>query len=316
MKAQILTTATLFAVFAGVLPAADPQLLSLVMPDAKVLAGVNVEQAKGSTFGQYVLTQMQAQDQEMQKLAGLTGFDPRRDVRELLLGSDGAPGGKTGLALARGTFDPAKITAAALVSGAKTETYSGVTIIEDPKQVNGIAFLDSTLVAAGDLANVKAAIDRRNIPAAIPSALAVRVNQWSAANDAWVISAVPPSTLTPPATAPKIQGVTGQNAFQSVQQAAAGVKLGSLIVVTAEAQMDTPQNASAMGDVLKLLVSLAQMQAAQNPDAAALAKSLVVSVQGDTLKVSLSLPQEQIQQLVKPKAAAATKAPRKAERKM
>ena len=46
MNARFLTTATLTALFAGLLPAtaADPQLLNLVMPDAKVLAGVNVDQ--------------------------------------------------------------------------------------------------------------------------------------------------------------------------------------------------------------------------------------------------------------------------------
>lgn len=315
MKAQIVTTATLFAAFAAALPAADPQLLNLVMPDAKVLAGVNVEQAKGTPFGQYVLTQMQAQDQEMQKLATLTGFDPRRDVRELLVASNGVPADKTGLALASGTFDPAKITAAALLSGAKTETYNGVTIIEDPKQTNAIAFLSSTLVAAGDAASVKAAIDRQRTPQAIPSDLAVKVNQWSATQDAWVICSVPPSTLQPPATAPHVPGITGQGAFQSIQQASIGVKLGTLIVLTAEAQADTPQNASAMGDVLKLLANIMQMQAAQNPEAAALLKSLVVSTQGNTLKVSVSLPQDQLQQLVKPRKAEATKA-RKGERKM
>ena len=95
MKAQILT-ATLFTAFSGALSAADPQLLNLVMPDAKVLAGVNVEQAKGTQFGQYVLNQLQTHDADMQQLVALTGFDPRRDVRELLVASDGVPGGKTG----------------------------------------------------------------------------------------------------------------------------------------------------------------------------------------------------------------------------
>jgi hypothetical protein len=47
MNARIVTTASLFAAFAGVLTvrAADSQLLSLAMPDAKLLAGVNVDQA-------------------------------------------------------------------------------------------------------------------------------------------------------------------------------------------------------------------------------------------------------------------------------
>src|SRR5215831_10755875 len=112
MKAQLLS-ATLFTAFSGVLSAADPQLLNLVMPDAKVLAGVNVEQAKGTQFGQYVLNQLQTTDADMQKLIAATGFDPRRDVREVLVASDGAPQSKKGLALARGNFDVRRITVAA-----------------------------------------------------------------------------------------------------------------------------------------------------------------------------------------------------------
>ena len=94
MNARFLTTATLSIAFtAVVLPAkaADPQLLNLVMPDVKALAGVNVDQAKTSPFGQYVLSQMQSNNTDMQKLITLTGFDPTRDVSELLVATTGAP---------------------------------------------------------------------------------------------------------------------------------------------------------------------------------------------------------------------------------
>ncbi|MGA2267422.1 MAG: hypothetical protein ABSH44_03030 [Bryobacteraceae bacterium] len=303
MKARIFTAATLFAVFSGALPAADPQLLHLVMPDATVLAGVNVDQAKATPFGQYVLTLMQPGDQKLQQLATLTGFDPRRDVHELLLASNGAPGSKTGLALARGTFDPAKIAAAAQLSGAGAETYGGVSIIEDPERQNGFAFLDSTLVVAGDLASVKAAIDRRSGGPTIPAALAAQVNQLSSTEDAWAISTVPPSALKPPAAVPPAAGANVQNALQKIQSASGGVKFGSVVVLTGQAQAATPEDASSVADVLKLLVSVVQLQAAQHPETAALAQSLVVSTQGSTVKITLSVPADQIQQLVKPKVA-------------
>src|SRR5436309_3158550 len=183
MKAQLLS-ATLFTAFTGVLSAADPVLLNLVMPDAKVVAGVNVEQAKGTLFGQYVLDQIQTHDADMQKLVALTGFDPRRDVREVLVASNGtAPTqnhNQSGLALARGNFDIARITAAATSQDkdVATETYSGVLILEDAKATSGIAFLDTTTVVAGDLANVKAAIDRRSNAQPLPAALLVKINQW------------------------------------------------------------------------------------------------------------------------------------------
>ena len=95
-----------------------------------------------------------------------------------------------------------------------------------------------------------------------------------------------------------------QNALQMVASASGGVKFGSLVVVTGQAQAATPQDASSLGDVLKLFVSMAQLQAAKHPEAAALAQSLVVTTEGSAVKITLSLPEDQIQQLVKPQAAA------------
>ena len=305
MKAQIFATATLVAVFSSALSAADPRLLSLVMPDATVLAGVNVDQAKTTPFGQYVLTTLlQTQDQKLQQLATLTGFDPRRDVHELLLASTGAPGSKAGLAVARGVFDPDKIAAAAQLAGAGTESYGGVSIIEDPQKQNGFAFLDSTVVVAGDLASVKAAIDRRSGGATIPAALAAQVNQLSSTQDAWALTTLPPSTLKPPAALPPAAGGNLQNALQKIESASGGVKFGSVVVVTGQAQAATPKDASQLADVLKLFVNMAQLQAAKHPETAALAQSLVVVAQGSTVRITLSLPEDQIQQLVKPQPAA------------
>jgi hypothetical protein len=305
MKTQIFATAMLVAVSSGALSAADPRLLSLAMPDATVLAGVNVDQAKATPFGQFVLTTLlQTQDQRLQQLATLTGFDPRRDVNELLLASTSAPGSKTGLALARGVFDPDKIAAAAQSAAAAVETYGGVSIIEDPQHQNGFAFLDSTLVVAGDLANVKAVIDRRHGGPTISAKLAAQASQLSSTQDAWAISTVPPSTLQPPAAAPPAAGADLQNALQKIESASGGVKFGSVVVLTGQAQAATPQDASSLGDVLQLFVNMAQLQAAKRPEAAALAQSLVVSTQGSTVKITLSLPEGQFQQLVKPKAAA------------
>jgi hypothetical protein len=295
MKAQLLSTATFLTVFAGALPAADPQLLNLVMPDAKVLAGVNVEQAKGTLFGQYVLTQIQSADHDMQTVVALTGFDPTRDVRETLVASNGTP--NSGLALARGNFDVAKLTAAANLKGAVTENYNGVTILEEPKLTHGIAFLDAGTAIGGDIASVKGAIDRQKNPQPLPPAVTVKINQLSNTEDAWVLCIAPPSTLAPARKDVK----SGQipPVFQTVQSANGGVKFGNNVVFTGQAQTDTAQNATSLADVIKLLINLAQMNAGQNQQAAALAQSVQVSASGNTLNVSLSLPEDQFQQLAK-----------------
>ena len=307
MKAQIFSTAAVLTVFCGTLPAADPRLLNLVMPDAKILAGVNVAQARTSPFGQYILSQIQNQAAGFDQLAALTGFDPRRDVSELLAASNSNPHGSGALVLATGTFNPAVITAFAMLRKGVTENYQGVTIVEDPKQTFGIAFLGGSLAAAGDLANVKAAIDRQASPSVLPAAVAVQINQLSGANDAWVLTTVPPSTLKPPSGGPALPGLGGNSAgsvLNNIQQAGAGVKFGANVTFTAQAQADTAQNATAIAGVLQLLANLAQLQAQQNPQAAALAKSLLVTANGVTVNISASVPADQFQQLLQPNGKA------------
>src|SRR5262245_48421085 len=49
------------------LSAADPQLVNMVMPDAKVVAGINVDSARNSPFGTFLLRQASGNNAELQK---------------------------------------------------------------------------------------------------------------------------------------------------------------------------------------------------------------------------------------------------------
>jgi hypothetical protein len=305
MTARILLTATLATTFASVLPAVDPHLLGLVMPDANVLAGVNVASAKNTPFGQYVLTQLAPKDQEFQKMAVLTGFDPRQDLIELLAASNGTVGSHSGLALATGTFNTSAILAAATSAGAATENYKGATIISDPQSkgaLSGIAFLGSTIAVAGDIADVKAAIDRQSAPSTINSNLAAEAKALSANQDAWVASIIGPPPLTAPSGAAGAgQSVIPTNALQQIVGGTAGVKFGTNVVVTAQAQADNAQDATNLAGMLQLLANMAKMQSDKSPQAAALANALTVSASGTMVNITFSLPEDQLQQLASSK---------------
>jgi hypothetical protein len=294
----------------GIVPAgaADPQLVNLVMRNAVVVAGVNVDSAKTSAFGQYLISQMQGP--QLQELATATGFNPTQDVDEVLAAS-GGPQSKSGLVLARGTFNVSQIeSAAAEKGGSTTESYNGVTILEDPKQTHGVAFLNNnTIAAAGDVASVKGAIDRQgSTTASLSAAVLAQIAQWSGSEDAWVISTVPPSSLHAPATAPAIPGV-GQNganaAFQNIQSAAGGVKFGdNAAAVTAQAVADNAQDATALANAIQLLASMGQLQSQNNPELQALAQSLQVTANGTAINISLSVPEADLQAMMKPHANA------------
>src|SRR6185295_11221365 len=105
MKVRAL--AILFICFTATLAsAADPQLLKLIMPDAKVVSGVDIGHVKTTSFGQFFLSQFLG-NADFNTLVGATGFDPRVDVSEIVMASPGDPQKKSALLAMRGNFDAA-----------------------------------------------------------------------------------------------------------------------------------------------------------------------------------------------------------------
>ena len=110
--------------------AGQPPLVNLVMSDAKVIAGAQVKQARSTPFGVYVLTHMQPDDQDFQNFITETGFDPRQDLDELLIASNGSHNDPAHwIVLGRGVFNAAKIAGAAEAHGGVVTPYRGINVI-------------------------------------------------------------------------------------------------------------------------------------------------------------------------------------------
>jgi TonB family protein len=282
-------------VLAGSLYAADPQLLSMAMPDSRVMAGVNFEQAVLSPLGQF----LQALTGRLPNpgftwLTESAGFDPRWDLREILVSSNGLTGGNSIIVLSRGTFNVPKIIAAFQAGGGTIETYKGVPIVG--KQ-DGWAFPDSTLAINGNVDSLRAAIDRMSAPASINSTLAAQVNQLSTTEDAWFVSMAPLSEFQQKPSA--VTGDAGPFAIiAKVQQSSGGVKFGANVAISLQAVSQTDQDAAALAAVLKSLPALVQMGGSkrQVPDVAALLQSLNVTTEGHVTKISMSVPETQIEE--------------------
>jgi hypothetical protein len=308
MTARIITTTTFITIFAGTLPAVDQKLLNLVMPDAKVVAGVNVLSAKNSPFGQSILSQFSG-NSNFTMFTTKVGFDPTQDLIEVLTASNADMTNHGGLAMATGTFNVSAITTAAMGAGTVSETYNGVNLLEDPQKAGAVAFLTSSLAVAGDLANVKAAIDRQSSPSTLPLSLLNQIKNLSASEDAWFVSIIPVANLLAPNTGVVAPGLgananTQLNIAKQIQSANGGVKFGNTVAFTGSAVADTAQNATNLAGMLQLVANMLQLQASQNPQAAAIGKALTVSSSGTSVNVALTLPQDQFQKLLKPQAAA------------
>jgi len=295
------TAVLLSFLWAGAAFGADPQLMNLVMPDAKVLAGANAISSVSSPLGQFMLAKIGGQIPP--DFVSATGFNPLRDVTEILAASVADPANPSGLLLARGNFPVDKISAALTASGGganwQVTTYGGATLINTAnpkvKTTFAVAFLGNSIAVAGDLASVKAAIDRSSGTNSIDPALAVTVSQLSANEDQWLVSSTSIASLLPANAAPS-GTVTGPAAtllpmLKSIQSFNAGVKLGDNVAFTAEVVTSDPQSAASLQAVVKLGIALggANVPALQ---------ALQVTTNGSAVDLSLSVPEAQIENLV------------------
>ena len=300
--------------------AADTQLLNLVMPDAQIMAGANVTTTRISPFGQYLLTQIGSNDAGLQEFITKTGFDPRQDVTEILAASNGNVAAAGGLVLARGSFNVDKLVAAIPADSKQTvQHYAGATLItgSEPKAPHAVAFIGTSIAVAGDVASVKAALDRAGGVNSISPALATRVQALSTTQDAWTVSLASVASLLPGAVSPKDSGAAQMlGLVKNIQSSSAGVKFGGNIELSGQAITDSPQNATALADVVKMIAGLVSLTVGQNPEAAGavqLIQSLKVSTDGAAVNLSASVPEAQAEAVVKlassEKPAAAVKKP-------
>jgi hypothetical protein len=288
--------------------AADPALLRLVMPDAKVIAGIQVDQTRNSLFGQYVLSHMQVDDAGFKNFIAQTGFDPRRDVSEILISSswDSSNAGSRWLVTARGVFDLGKIARAAQGNGITLTNFQGVDILvhsgaAKPDVENAIAFVDGTTAVMGELASVQAAIGRQKSAAQPSNQLLDKVKDLSAKNDFWFVTLVPVSEFAGAMPDPNLSGAMKGNLLAAINEASGGIRFGDPVTMSAEAVTRSDKDAQALVDVVKFVAGMIQLNGQNNPAAgqvATLLDTLKYNTAGNVTTISLAIPEQQLEQMV------------------
>jgi hypothetical protein len=282
----------------------DHGLLNLVPQGTQVLAGFQVDKGKTSALGQYLLQRAGSEEPQFQKFMDATGFDPRRDLQEVLVATPGpATAGKHSIiVLARGTFDVTHMKKGLVAKGGRVENYQGVDLLLGGRSDSGsVAFLDSTLAVAGDRDLVQSVIANRSVPSTIDSQLMHKADKLSQDNQAWFASLVPGSALPQrerPGQNPKINTA----AIQSVLQSSGGIRLNSNSVdVAFDAVTRSEKDALALCDVVRFFASMVQMQRNNEGPMALLAPSLdemQLTATGDQMHLSLSVPEKVVEQIL------------------
>jgi hypothetical protein len=271
--------------------AVDPKLLGLVMPEAKVLYGVQVQQTLASPFGQFAISHL-PQNDAMKHFQAATGFDLQRDLREIVVASSTA--GNLGdspdvLVLASGAFAPEKVLALATVIGAKVSDYGGVAMITPPQQRDArvFAFLDSSTIAIGSEAAVRGAIDRHATLAIFSGPLFQKAVDASATHDAWFATVTPLTDLIP---AGSTGGFNPATLLQSVMESWVGVHFDSSgVTLSAEALTHSATEAQGLAGMFMLVSGMVK------GTPAAMLQNAQVSANGPVMRVILTVPEEDLE---------------------
>jgi opacity protein-like surface antigen len=318
MKRFFFAACTMTLGAASAWAAANPQLLRLLPPDSKAIAGIDVAHAKASAFGQFLLLQA-GPSTDLDKLKATTGFDPRTDLLELVAGS---VSNASGIAVGFGAFPVARLTTLAQTAGTPTSTYRGITLISagNTPAVPGTtatptssvaAFLDGSTFAIGATDSVKAAIDRWIGGAPASGALMQKAIEVGATLDAWAVAtSISELAGTPasPAVAPLgQQAAIAQNIASKIESLSAGLEFGNTnVTVHGQVLTRSTQDAQAIADVFQLALAMVGPQATNNP----LFNALQFAPNGPAVNFTLTLTEQQAEDLIKPKRS--TPAPARA----
>lgn len=257
----------------------DPTLAALAPSDATMLAGVRMDGVRATPLYQRIVASRFLP--QLDDFARQAGFDPRRDVRELLIASDG----KDTLVAARGTFNDHGF------AGLAKQSYKGYTLYTRGR--SGVSLINASTAIAGTLSAVEAALDRyKSGNRSGPADLLARARQIPGQNQIWSVSNGFDNLL--------INGIP-----ESGNAANAGRILRSLENTTIAADLRagvngyltgtcrTDEDAKNLGDTARGLIGLGRLSVPEKqPELLRLWDGIKVDQQQRTVNITVDVPED------------------------
>ena len=292
---------------------------ALILPaDAKFVMGFDVKRFAASPFYERFKAQRGMKPEALAELEAKTGLDPARDLDQIVVAGTGERG-TAGVAVALGHFDLYKLGRAIEASGkAHGTSYEGVTVYnfsEESKQQLSLALVDESTLVLGPTDQVTQALASRTrgeAPLKTNAALMARVEAIRPGSTFWMVgdqsllASLPTSIPAPGASAgggsialPSLVGLTVTGDLEPQVS----------IAVTGEAR--DAAAAKNLADVVRGLVAMASLQAAQKPELQQLASAVSVATEENRVLVSARIPYETLDALQpkRPQAVQSTPEP-------
>jgi hypothetical protein len=288
----------------SILGAAAADELSYLPSDAKAVAFANVREIMDSELHQKLRAMAPRNDNGLAKFEEETGVDVTRDVDYVFaaLGGNAASGDGAGLqgaplVMARGRFDNVRIEGLVRSKGGTVDDYKGIRVLSlvepNGSMEGGLAFVEPGLIAMGNLAAVRRAIDTHGGAGASAANNDDLMRMIKSANDgnAWVVArfdALSSAGQIPPDMLQRLPAINWLTVTGHVN---GGVRAA----IRAEARDEVA--AKNLREVVTGMLALAKLGAGQHAEVGALVNSIELGGEGNSVSLGLSVPMEVIDHL-------------------
>jgi hypothetical protein len=291
--------------FALPLLAQEPLPIQMLPPESTLIVGINVAGIRTSKLAQSAISQIKAQAPELAGLAA-AGFDPLNTIDEVLLGATEGSAGR-GMALLRGQCGPERLAAFA-PKGAKSASsqIGGTKLLSFQSRGQQVAAtcLSTDVFAVGTAGMVKSALARRAAPRGPAVALAERAAAMRGAHDLWIVAKADFSKVAADVPNPQAAAMMKSDIAKSIQEIAFGLKLSDGLALSTEVTTRTGNDAEMLAGALMMMAGMAK----SDPKAKQMAPvldQLNVRAEGNVMRASLALSEEQLALIGKQAQAAA-----------
>jgi hypothetical protein len=268
-------------------PTIDNVLERMVPPNATSLVGAHMDKIKETAFYRKLLAAQTLP--QVDQFAKDTGFDPRRDVRELLFVT--TPHGD--VMLARGTFhlNTAHLRGVPKVRHGEYDIWD--------RDSRGFCILDSTLAVAGDVVAIEDALDEWKSGAHTGAkSLLARAASVNPQSQFWGVStglagflAEHPPTVT--------SGLDLSKIFRGLEDTLFQVDLSTGLRADVHGTTATEKDAISLRDAVRGMVGLGRLQVPDNqPELLRVWDGIAADQQGRSITIHADIPQDLLDKLI------------------
>ncbi|MDX2152535.1 MAG: hypothetical protein SFV54_17475 [Bryobacteraceae bacterium] len=270
----------------------DPALATLIPADTVMLAGVKVESVRETPlYRKYIEGSSLL---KIDELSARTGFDPRKDLWNVLMTSNG----KEVLVMARGKFSEMGREPKSMPN-VKRSSYKGYTLLGDDE--TGVLFVNASTALVGTIPAMQRAVDQKDSSKGVPKPLLEQIRTLPAESQVWM-AALGGRVMLPL----QFQGNAANlgKIIQEMQTATLSMNLRNGVDLAAQANYTDDKLAQQTRDALRALLGIARLTTpSAETDVLKAFDTMQVNQVGTAVKFTAQMPPDLVEKLANRAAA-------------